>query len=234
VEKAAELLQLIHSAGYWRVNLRSPVFQRARLRDKDYCWSVVYEAAVATEGWRYPILHDAPYDQGPDWIAGAANSSVFIEYWRLYQSGQFVRHLALREDHMGRLGLFHPQLFVPREGKKFLAVTPSICMVTDIVEFAARLAYRGVLVPQALITIDLHKMAGRELVYMVPGRRLPNSFWFKDESVRLGGLYNSEELIGRPREMAVELSIELFKRASWDAPRSLVVDDQSRYTPTRD
>jgi len=39
-------------------------------------------------------------------------------------------------------------------------------------------------------------------------------------------------MIGRPRDIAVELSIELFQRADWDAPRSLVADDQSRYTVT--
>ena len=176
MEKPAEILQLIHSAGYWRVNFRPSVFQQARLRDRDQCHALVYETAVATEGGRYPILSNTPYEQGTDWIAGAANYSVFIEYWRFYQSGQFVHHLALREDHMARLGLFHPQFFVPGEGRKYLAVTASICMVTDIVEFAARLAYRGVLAPRALIAIELHNMAGRELTYMVPGRRLPGSF----------------------------------------------------------
>jgi hypothetical protein len=233
VEKTADLLELIHRDGYWRVDLRPPIFQKARLRDKDNCRYVVYETAVATEGWRYPIIDDDLYDQGTDWIAGAANQSVFIEYWRLYQSGQFIHHLALREDHMGRLGLFHPQFFVPGKGKRYLAVTASICMITDIIEFAARLAYREILVPQAVICLELHKMAGRELTYMMPGRRLPGSFWFKDESVRLEHIYSSEELIGRPRDIAGDLAIELFRNAGWDAPRSLVMDDQSRYTAAR-
>jgi hypothetical protein len=193
----------------------------------------MYQTAVATEGWRYPIVDDSPYEEGADWIAGAANNSVFIEYWRLYQSGQFIHHLALREDHMGRLGLFHPQFFVPREGKRYLAVTASVCMVTDIVEFAARLAYKGILVSSAIVGIELHSMAGRQLAYMAPGRRLPGSFWFKDDIVHLEGVYKTEELIGRPLEIATNLSIELFSNAGWEAPRSLVADDQSRYVVTR-
>jgi hypothetical protein len=233
VEKTTELLRLIHSHGYWRVRLRPPAFHQARLKDKDQCRSVVYQTAIATEGWHFPILNDTPYDEGSDWIAGAANSSVFIEYWRLYQSGQFIHHLALREDHMGRLGLFHPQFFMPGEGRRYLTVTASVCMVTDIVEFAARLAYKGILVPSAVVGIELHAMAGRELTYMVPGRRLPGSFWFKDDIVRLEGVYSTEELIGRPLEIATILSLELFKKTGWEAPRSLVADDQSRYTATR-
>ena len=134
---------------------------------------------------------------------------------------------------MGKLGLFHPQFFVPGEGRKYLAITASVCMITDITEFAARLAYRGILVPRAVVRIELHKTAGRELTFMMPGRRLPNSHWFKDDIVRLDGSYTTEELIGRTREIAVELSIELFKLAGWDAPKSLVVEDQSRYTANR-
>jgi hypothetical protein len=172
-------------------------------------------------------------EQGTDWIGEVANISTFIEYWRFYQSGQFIHHLALREDHMGRLRLFHPQFFIPGKDKKYLAVTAAVCMLTDIVEFASRLAYREVLVPKAVIGVELHKMAGRELTYMMPGRRLPGSFWFKDEVVNLGGTYETDDLIGRPGDIAVDLSMALFNKAKWEAPRTLIIEDQERYTANR-
>ena len=106
-------------------------------------------------------------------------------------------------------------------------------MLTDIVEFAARVAYRGVLAPRAVIGIELHKMAGRELTYMVPGRRLPGSFWFKDEVVDLEGEYEPEDLIGRPGDIALDLSMTLFNRAGWEAPRTLISEDQNRYAASR-
>lgn len=106
-------------------------------------------------------------------------------------------------------------------------------MVTDIIEFAARLAYREVLVPRAVIGIELHKMAGRELTYMMPGRRLQGSFWFKDQVVHLGGEYEPEDLIGRPGDIAVELSMTLFNRARLKLPRTLISEDQNRYTANR-
>jgi hypothetical protein len=134
---------------------------------------------------------------------------------------------------MDRLRLFHPQFFVPGENKKYLAVTASVCMLSDIVEFAARVAYRGVLAPRAVIGIELHKMAGRELTYMVPGRRLPGSFWFKDEVVDLEGEYEPEDLIGRPGDIALDLSMTLFNRAGWEAPRTLISEDQNRYAASR-
>lgn len=233
MENPAELLKQIHKSGYLRVHIRPTEFHAARLRDTTHCHSVILQAAVATNGWQYPIVMDTVDERGPDWIAGKANLDYLIEYWRFFQSGQFVHHLALREDHWGPLGIYHPQFFVPAKDRKYLSVTQAISTVTDIIEFGARLAYRGVLVPRALLSIEFHGMAGRELTYMTPGRRLPASFWFQDESVRLEGSYKVEELIGRPREIAIQLSGDLFKRAGWDAPATLVADDQSQYTANR-
>lgn len=228
------ILNLIHSLGYWRICLRPPNFQKARLRDKDHCQSVVYQAAVSTEGgWQYPVVNYPPYESGPDWVSGSANISTYIEYWRFYQSGQFIHHLALREDHMGRLALFNPQVFIPGEGKQYLGITSSICMITDIIEFAARLSYNQILTPRAVIKIEMHSMAGRELTYMTPGRRLPKSHWFRDEVIHLEHTYSSEQLVGQARDIAIDLSIELFTKADWIAPRSLVEEDQRRYTITR-
>ena len=187
------------------------------------------QISVSTQAtWHYPALNDSPYDEGADWIAGGAEISAFIEYWRFYQSGQFIHHLALREDHMARLNLFAPNFFVPAEGKKYLNVSLGVCMIADIVELAVRLALKGILIPSATISIQLYDMAGRELTYMVPGRRLPDSYWFKTQRVNLEHQYGTDEIIGRSPDIAVDLSSELLRQAGWDAPRPLIVDDQSR------
>ncbi|HEY4086364.1 MAG TPA: hypothetical protein VGM43_10525 [Bryobacteraceae bacterium] len=233
MEDVTDILQLIHGAGYWRVHLRPSVFHSAQIRSKDDCLSLINHSAISTEGWRYPIINGRTSEEGADWIAEAANTSVFIEYWRFYQSGQFIHHLALREDHMRRLNLFHPQFFAPSENRRYLAITSTICMLTDVIEFAARLAYRQILTPRAVINIELNNMAGRELVYMQPGRQLPASFWFKDEIVSVGGTYEPEQLIGKAADVAIQLSLELFKKALWEPPRTLIVDDQARYTANR-
>lgn len=229
----AGLLALIHGNGYWRVLLRPPAFQPARLRDRAHCLSVVHQSSVDLSGWHYPIVGHGPSDEGPDWVGGGGSAMAFIEYWRFFQSGQFVHHIATREDHMARLGLFHPQFFVPGEGKRYLAITSTLFMITDIMEFAARLAYRNVLAPAGTVQIDLHGMAGRQLTFMTPDRRLPESHWFKEETVQLKQSLSRDEIIGRPAEIAIDLTIDLLGKAGWAAPRALLSDDQARYTERR-
>jgi hypothetical protein len=223
-----DLLALIHEEGYWRVLLRPSMFQPARLRDKAHCLSVVHQSSIDLEGWHYPIVGHAPSDEGADWVGGGGKAMAHIEYWRFFQSGQFVHHIAMREDQIARLGLHHPQFFVPREGQKYLAITSTICMITDVVELASRLAYRNVLAPSGTLQIELHAMAGRQLTYMDPTRRLPEGYWFKDETVELKQDFTRDGIIARPAEIAVELSGELFGKAGWTAPRALLVEDQNR------
>lgn len=228
------LLGAIHEHGYWHVNLRPSIFQKARLSNTAHCQAAIYQASIATEGWHYPVLLEGTeLEHGPDWIAAGASALVRIEYWRFYQSGQFDHHLALREDHMARFGLFHPQRFIPEPGKKYLAITDSVCVLTDIVEFAARLAYQGVFIPGVSVAIKLHGMAGRELTYMTPGRHLPKSYWFKDDVVHLERTWTTEELIGRSRKLATDLAAELFGLAEWAAPKQLLVEDQAQYVASR-
>jgi hypothetical protein len=226
-------LGLIHGDGYWRVLLRPSIFQPARLRDKSQCLSVVHQSSIDLAGWHYPIVGNDPSDEGADWVGGGGRAMTLIEYWRFYQSGQFVHHIAMREDHLARSGLYHPQFFVPREGQKYLAITSTVCMITDVVEFASRLAYRNVLAPSGTLLIELHGMASRQLIYMDPSRRLPESHWFKDERVQLNQVFTREEIIARPAEIAVDLAGELFGKAGWTAPRALLIEDQGPYTQHR-
>jgi len=67
----------------------------------------------------------------------------------------------------------------------------------------------------------------------MPGRRLPESFWFKEDKVALDGTYEAEDLISRPAEIALDFSAALFGRAGWEAPRTLMGEDQSRYIANR-
>lgn len=53
----AEILQLVHSEGYWRVRIRPSIFHPAQLRDKDDCQRVIRQSAVTTEGWQYFDLY---------------------------------------------------------------------------------------------------------------------------------------------------------------------------------
>ena len=228
-----DVLEIVHSEGYWRVVLRPTQFHKARLRDKAHCQRAVYNAAVGSASGHYPTLVDRPTDEGTDWIGTGVNVLTVIEYWRFFQSGQFVHHIATKEDHMGRLGLWHPQFFVPGEGRRYLAITATVHLLTDLLEFAARLAYGEILVPSASLTIEINRMDGRQLTFMMPGRRLPEVYWFKDDRIELTRALAAENLIGRSDEIAIELATDLFSRAGWNAPWAILAEDQRRYKENR-
>lgn len=93
------LLAKIHGAGYWRIAIRQSRFEGLRITSLAKCWEIMEGTVVSLRGWNYPHVSDRDRVWGQDWIGSGADFRGNIEYWQFFQSGQFVHHLAIREDH---------------------------------------------------------------------------------------------------------------------------------------
>ena len=100
------LLAKVHTHGYWRVVIRPSSFDPKRIPSLGDCWEAVEACTVSLRGWNYPHIDRRPElrANGSDWIASGADFMGSIEYWQLFQSGQFVHHFAFREDHEDGMG----------------------------------------------------------------------------------------------------------------------------------
>lgn len=218
------VLDRIHKKGYWRILFRPLEFHVALLHGKGQCEMVFEQAQVRNDRRAYPLAKPRRDLEGKDWIAGESDCPPFIEYWRFYESGQFVYHLAMEEEHMP----FHPQF--PSQADK-LNVPKSIEILTDMVEFAARLSYHGALTPAASLSFGLHGAEKRVLIW--PNRATQSEFRFRDERVQLARQLEAEGLTGRSKEIALDLAVELFAKAGWNAERSLLSEEQDRHISRR-
>jgi hypothetical protein len=122
---------------------------------------------VSLRGWNYPHV-----SAKPDGLHALKNSfeglvdwHEHIEYWRMYQSSQFVHYVALDDDWTDvshwRKDAFPPGQFLEAIGNLFYEVG-------EIFEFLARLARAGLYATGARVSIDLVGMKGRRL-YLAPG-----------------------------------------------------------------
>ena len=78
---------------HWRVVVRPNEFDAERIPSLADCWSTVERSRVALRGWDYPHIDHENQAGGEDWIASWIHWGLYIEYWRLFQSGQFVHPL---------------------------------------------------------------------------------------------------------------------------------------------
>ncbi|MGI8549233.1 MAG: hypothetical protein ACR2PL_00325, partial [Dehalococcoidia bacterium] len=210
-----DLLARVHDAGYWRIVMHPASFEEHRISSGDACWQIIRSAQVTLRGWDYPQLNLHYHEQGDDWIQSGIEYADHVEFWRFYQSGQFIQHLAVTSDREP------PSLHGPRtessiiNGPRQMDFVEAVYTLTEILEFASRLAYRDVLAPVANLLIELHGMTGRFLAAS-PDRMgfiastLLRPFQSQVETIYWRQTVQAIELIADAPRIAIEAAIHIF------------------------
>ena len=107
--------------------------------------------------------------------------------------------------------------------------------VTEIFEFAARLANRDILRPSAFIPIELHNMKDHELVTFSSSRFLHDGYVYTtDDPIVIEREIPQQELVSDPDNFALDFIIEIFERFSWNnSLRQILAEDQKRLRERR-
>ena len=100
-------------------------------------------------GWPYPHANEDRIKNGDDWIECECNSHEIREYWRFYQSGQFVHYFSVLEDYVPEAAKIAQALgWRPSEKVSgYLEILSTLFRVTEIYEFASRLTQNKVMSP---------------------------------------------------------------------------------------
>ena len=93
------LLNKIKSRGYWMVEIRPTKFDKLRIPTLSKAQEIIQSCIVTLRGWDYPHLshRDTERTQGVNWVASWADFMGHLEYWRFYQSTQFLHLFSIRE-----------------------------------------------------------------------------------------------------------------------------------------
>jgi len=218
-----DILQKIWSTPRWFIWICPTEFREARFRSLEQCREFIHSSQVSAQGLsQYPWLSAGSLEAGDDWIAGEIDLSDGIvrhtERWTLLRSGQFVHHRMFDDV---------PQL------ADHVHVFQILDTATAALEFAARMAHRGAMSPEVVITFELIGLEGRGLTW--PERTLgdrnavgPNC-WCKDKNVKVTRLVATDELEARRRELALEVAQEIYVKFGWsDPPSQLLKEEQGR------
>lgn len=212
---------------HWRVNYRPSSYVADRLPTLSECFAVIQKTRVALRGWDFPHVssRQSEHDRGDSWIAGWNDFRGHIEYWRFYQSAQFLYLGTVREiteaawtPKLREAMRFHADSNVDIDAVPgFLSLTNSIYNITEYFEFAARLAQSQTYVDPVTISISLNGVAG----FMLAADE--NKMWSSDFVARRGDLkYETTlapaELVASAAEHAVTCTVWLFERFGWLNP----------------
>jgi hypothetical protein len=85
---------------HWRVLFRPESYERERIARLADCLRIVERSQVRLRGWDFPHVSHRPEERGTgeNWVASWSSFMGHLEYWRFYQSTQFVYLGSVRES----------------------------------------------------------------------------------------------------------------------------------------
>jgi hypothetical protein len=227
------ILEKIKSRGYWRINFEPLVYTK-KLKTLTECKDIVEKNSVTLRGWDYPHIprkkegeigmfaQENYYEGREDW----ANHK---EVWRMYQSGQFLHFLSLRDDWMEFSGWgITPNRTDIKPGTQLNLIGEVIYELTEIFEFLSRLAQIGLYDEGTRVSITLNNTKGRKLVTSAD-RWLWDEYITDMENIPFEHEYSKEELITKSKDLALEAIVHIFERFNWpNIPIDVIKSDQEK------
>ena len=224
------ILDRIKSRGYWRINFE-PLDYDKKLKTLGECKDIIEKNTVQLRGWDYPHFprrndENASVEPGNNFYEGKENWNDHIEFWRMYQSGQFLHYLALRDDwhEYDGWGITTNNRRNIQQGE-IINITGEITYeLTEIFEFLSRLAKKGVYDGGVRVTISLHNTKGRQLAILDPGRfPLMGVYKTSSETIEFSEKYTKDEVVDKSKELAFDAIIYILDRFGWHNPSSEVI-----------
>lgn len=232
-----QIVSKIKESAHWRVVLHPSQFKKDRIGRLSELWKIVEETQVCFRGWYYPHIsyREEERVRGINYIGYCSQSRRYTEYWRFYQSGQFIHLFTFHEDDpdyadtlrrclQGEVPLT-PQQFASIHG--FVDIVSAVYTFTEIFELAGRLTQQEILHPDCQIMIGMHNIQGHALSFSTFNRALYDLYIAQVNTLEKSWTLNSEELIARVRDLAVEASLWFFERFGMEVIEQVVADMQA-------
>ena len=241
MNKKNDLPVPVLKAPYWRVNFRPKLYNDELIPSLGKCYEIIEKTKLSLRGWDYPHLskRETQRGQGAKWVASWSDFMGHNEYWRLYQSGQFLHLFSVREaaepewrkkiESEMRSQLSYMDNVEWDKIPGFISIINFNYQITEIYEFAARLCEAQIYTGKVNIVIELKGI--KEFVLAAPWDRAWHSYYAASEDIlTLSKDYESDILIATSRDVSLKTIVWFFERFGWLSPSLDVIrHDQENF-----
>lgn len=231
----AELLTItefpvpVTESPYWKVTIRPDLYEEELIPSRSECLRLVEKTRVRLRGWDFPAgtSGESPIVQGGTWIGTSCQFMSTIEFWRFYQSGQFVHWSAVREvtesqwhdklQQTARRNLSHGQDIDSNAVPGFISIINLLYNVTEIFEFAARIVQAGIYKGDVSVRIELHDVENFVLAADF-NRMLRRRYVATENNLVKTWTVKSDELVANSADYSLKAAAWFFESFGWMEP----------------
>lgn len=233
-----DIIKKIKSGAYWRVIIRPTIFNEYHLSSLSEIHNLVEDCKIRLRGWDYPHVDRVNTRNGESWVESICDSGHHIEFWRFYQSGQFLHYFAVAEDYIPETkeyGLLRVSYSDSETNPKgYLSIFSTLFRITEIYEFAKRLALKNIFTSSIKIKIELHNIKQYQLFFWQRDRDLADAYITSLNEIKMESVLAIEELLTKGQEEALNKTIHLFERFNWNnPPRGILLEEQNKLLERR-
>jgi hypothetical protein len=230
-----EILNKIKLRGYWKVGIQPLIYKKNRITNLAKCKEIIKNAEVSLRGWPYPFFNNDA-QQFEDFIQVAIDFENYIEFWRLYLSGQFIHYIALREDWLDYQSMSRQDSrFATLKQGEILGFDLIVYDVTEIFEFISRLAKQGLFTDGLKLEIALNNTENRKLfIFSVNRADFFTHHKTSAKSLSYSKEINEQDALQNSQQNAFDAVLFFCDKFGWDTPNiSSIRDMQQRLVERR-
>jgi hypothetical protein len=229
--EAKKIVGIIKTRGYWEVDLRPIEQKEDRFESIPDCIKKVSESVVRLRGWPYPLYLDnkaPPYPMDKR-IEACGDFGGYKEYWTMFLSGHFYHIFGCREDWLKEeISIFGPSSYSHIKPGTMLDFICTLYSVTEIFEFAIRLAQRKIFGNGVKIKVSLSGMEGRNIRSFDLRRWIPEGYICRSPKIDFEKKVGVEELLGQGHQIALDATVYIFGMFSWFNVNQEVLNEEQR------
>lgn len=225
------LINNIKNGPHWRISFQPNEYEEKAINSLSKCMEIIEKNQIRLRGWPYPYISpsDKGRENGTNWVSSWADR-VQLEYWRFYQSTQFIHLFSLSEEnHEFKEKLesnlkFHTEHDLSKvEG--YLSFLNTIYTITEIFEFLIRLILSDVYKEVIFITIELFHI-NNFVISDTEGRIIDIHKYSQDKPIKVEYQNEVKVILAKGSEISLNLILELFDQFSYTPPKEIVKEDQ--------
>lgn len=158
------IVKNIKEGPYWRVNIRPLKFIKERIKSLSEIRNYLEQCKVSLRGWDFPHIDHKNTTNGQDWVQSECEFNDIKEFWRFYKSAQFIHYFSVYEDYYMK-SKPNRSLSQNNSFSGYLDIFVTLYRMTEIYEFAMRLAQKGVYENGIYISITLSGIENFKLCF---------------------------------------------------------------------